>query len=122
MAHLRRFVTACAALLFAFAPKTGHAENLKLRVAYVPMVNMAPLFVLTNEGWAKEAGVDLELTRFSSGTTLIQALASGEFDAVYMAVSPVVVARSRGIDLKIVAANGVEIVSLIGLGDLAAAY
>ncbi|WP_334151629.1 ABC transporter substrate-binding protein [Hyphomicrobium sp.] len=122
MSFLRRTFAACAALVVLFSPQLSHAENLKLRVAYVPMVNMAPLFILTNEGWAREAGVDLELTRFSSGTTLIQALASGEFDAVYMAVSPVVVARARGIDLKIVAANGVEIVSLIGLADLARGY
>lgn len=107
------------AVLLAFMSPWVNAETAKVDVAYVPFVNIAQLFVMDAEGWAKESGIELKLTRFTSGSALVQALASGKFDATYMAVSPVIVARTAGVDLKIVATTGIEPVSFIGIGSLA---
>lgn len=100
----------------------ARAEPVTVEVGYVPFVAIAQLFVMESEGWTKEAGINLKLTRFNAGPALVQALASGKFEATYMAVSPVAVARANGIDLKIVATNGIESVSLIATGPLAAAF
>ena len=115
-----RVLSAAASL--ALLPPMARAEAVTVDVGYVPFVAIAQLFVMESEGWAKESGIELKLTRFNAGPALVQALASGKFDATYMAVSPVVVARAGGIDLKIVASNSIESVSFVGTGALAEAY
>ena len=102
----------------------GHAKaaTLSVKVAYIPILPMAQLFVIMGEGWAEEAGIDLQLTRFSSGPAMVQALASGSYDVAYVGIGPAMVARASGLDLRVVAANGVGQGSLIGLGDFAAAF
>ena len=93
-----------------------------IRVAYIPILGMAQLFVMLGEGWAAEAGLDLQLTRFSSGPAMVQALASGGYDVAYVGIGPAMIARASGLDLRVVAANGVNQGSLIGVGAFAAAY
>ena len=58
-------------------------------------------------GWAREAGLDLALTKFESGPPAIQALASGTLDVLFVGVAPVAVARSKGLPVRIVAASGI---------------
>lgn len=115
----RLFVT----LLCLAASAQSQAEPINIDVAYLPLLGSTQLFVMENEGWAKEAGINMTLTRFNSGTAIVQAMASGKFDVVTMAISPVIVARAAGIDIKIVAAmHDVNSHAFIGVGGLAAAY
>jgi NitT/TauT family transport system substrate-binding protein len=65
-------VVAAAVGLLAAAPV---AAQTKLDVAYIPIMPMTQLFILEEEGWAKEAGLDLKLTKFSSGPAIVQAIA-----------------------------------------------
>ena len=109
--------------LAAAAPFTAaHAAGRPVRVAYIPILGMAQLFVMVGEGWAAEAGLDLQLTRFSSGPAMVQALASGGYDVAYVGIGPAMVARSSGLDLRVVAANGVNQNALIAVAGFAAAY
>jgi NitT/TauT family transport system substrate-binding protein len=122
--HGRRIALTVLAMVASLAllSRAALAETVTVDVGYLPFVTVAQLFVMDAEGWAKDAGIDLKLTKFNAGPALVQALASGKFDATYMAVSPVVVARAGGIDLKIVASDGIESVSLVGNGALVDAY
>ena len=118
----RRAVLLTAAGLAA--PRLARAAPgpVSLRVAYIPILGMSQLFVIEAEGWAAQAGLDLQLTRFSSGPAMVQALASGSYDVAYVGIGPAMVARAAGLDLKVVAANGIDQVSLIGRGDLVEAF
>jgi len=116
------FTCAFAALALTCPSLPAHAEGKTVQVAYLPLMAIAPLFVMEQEGWAKEAGIDLALTKFSSGPAIIQALGSGKFDAVYMSVSPVLVAKSAGIDLKIIAASGFESHAFVATGKLSEVF
>ncbi len=98
------------------------AAPLSLKVAYIPILSMAQLFVVVSEGWATEAGLDLQLTKFSSGPAMVQALASGGYDVAYIGIGPVMVARASGLDFRVVAANGVGQGSLLGVGDFATGF
>lgn len=118
----RRAVLLTAAGLAAPQLAQAAPPLVPLRVAYIPILGMAQLFVIEAEGWAAPAGLDLQLTRFSSGPAMVQALASGGYDAAYVGIGPVMVARGAGLDLKVVAANGIDQVSLIGLGAMAEAF
>lgn len=79
--------------------------RIPVRVGNIPVVGAAPIFVVDKEGWAKDAGLDLTFTTFQSGPNAIQALASGTIDVYVAGIAPLGVARSRGIDVKVVAAT-----------------
>lgn len=121
----RRALLAGAAAVFALSaaalprPSTA-ADPVTLKVGYIPILAAAPLFVLDAEGWAKDAGVKLELIRFEAGTAAIQALAGGQADILYAGVSPTLVARSKGVDVSVIANSAVEELALVARGELAA--
>ncbi len=116
-----RIASAIAAFVLALgvlaqAPATAQT---KLKVAYIPIMPMSQLFVMEGEGWTEEAGLDLELTKFSSGPAIVQAIASGDFDVMYFGIGPAMVSRARGVPLKVVASNVIEQIALITRGEFA---
>lgn len=98
---------AAAALGLASLAAPALAQN-QVRVGIIPVLGVSPLLILQNEGWAKQAGLDLKITTFESGPLMIQALASGTLDVYVAGVAPLGVARSKGIDVRVVAATAVE--------------
>src|SRR5215212_8376886 len=111
----RRFLTQAglqAGLLAVAATLGSRAQAQKAavqaRVGVIPIIGTAPLFVAQKEGWLKEAGLEIGVTTFESGPNMIQALASGTIDIYVAGVAPLAVARSKGIDVRVVAATAVE--------------
>ena len=100
--------TAAAALGSALLTRLAFAQgaNVRVRIGYVPVIGASALFVLDGAGWAKSAGLALELTRFDSGPAAIQALASGSLDLLAIGVAPVAVAFSKGLPVRVVSAAG----------------
>ena len=94
------------AFLVVVAPAA--AQTVPLRVGIIPVLGVAPILVVDKEGWAKEAGFDFKFTTFESGPLMIQALASGTLDVYVAGVAPLGVARSKGIDIRVVASTAVE--------------
>lgn len=113
-----RSITA-AALAIGLLAHSGASADTKLKVAYIPIMPMAQLFVMEGEGWTKEAGLELELTKFSSGPAIVQAIASGDFDVMYFGIGPAMVSRANGVPIKVVAGNGIEQIALIARGEFA---
>ena len=105
-----------AAVLSA-APQQSRADT-TLEMAYMPIVPCSQLFVIEGMGWAKEAGINLELTRFSSGPAIVQAIASGKMDTMCFGIGPAMVTRGKGIKLKVIGAGIVEQIAVIAQGDL----
>lgn len=105
------------ALAIGLLSQTGASAQTKLKVAYIPIMPMAQLFVMEGEGWTKEAGLELELTKFSSGPAIVQAIASGNFDLMYFGIGPAMVSRARGVPIKVVASNVIEQIALITRGE-----
>jgi NitT/TauT family transport system substrate-binding protein len=107
-----------AALLLA--PASGAAQT-TVKIGYIPVLGSAQLFVIDGAGWAKAEGLDLQLIRFQAGTQAIQALAAGQLDAYLAGVLPLLVARAKGVDVKVVAAGAIEELQLVARGPLLAA-
>ncbi|MBX9990336.1 ABC transporter substrate-binding protein [Phreatobacter oligotrophus] len=102
----RTLLAAAAATLAAPAlPRLALAQRVPARVGVIPIVGAAPVFVAEGEGWARQAGLDFAYTTFESGPNMIQALASGTIDIYVAGVAPLGVARSRGVDVKVVAST-----------------
>lgn len=118
---MRRFFSvllgALLLMVAAFSPARA-AET--IRIGYIPVLGSSALFVLDGKGWAKEAGLDVELVRFTSGPQAIQALTSGRIDGYVAGVLPLLQARAHGVDVKVVAAASIEELSVVARGKLAA--
>src|SRR5215216_727920 len=107
--------------LFALAAPAG-AQTVPVRVGVIPIIGAAPIFVANGEGWTKAAGLDLKFTTFESGPNMIQALASGTIDVYVAGVAPLAVARTKGIDVKVVAATAIEEMVFVAAPKLAAYF
>ncbi len=77
------------------------------RIGYIPIIGTAPVFVAQGEGWLKDAGIAASFTVFESGPNMIQAFASGTIDFYLAGIAPLAVARSRGVDVRVVAATAI---------------
>lgn len=93
-------------------------SEVTLDMAYMPIVPCSQLFVIEGMGWAKEAGINLNLTRFPNGPAIVQAIASGKMDVMCFGIGPAMVTRGKGIELKVVAAGIVEQIAVIAQGDI----
>jgi NitT/TauT family transport system substrate-binding protein len=118
----RPFLTLAAAAFAALVAATLAFAQTQLRVGVIPVLGVAPIFVLDKEGWAKEAGFDLKFTTFESGPNMIQALASGTLDVYIAGVAPLGVARSKGIDIRVVTSTAVEEMTVAAGGKLAPSF
>jgi NitT/TauT family transport system substrate-binding protein len=119
MTNRRQLIQMLAASALA-VPAVGRAQARPvIRSGFIPVLGSAPLFLVAHGGLAEQAGVDLRLTQFESGPHMIQAVASGTLDAYVAGVGPVAVARSRGVDLRVVLATAIEEMAFVATGALA---
>ncbi|MET0427653.1 MAG: ABC transporter substrate-binding protein [Microvirga sp.] len=105
---MRLVLSALAILAGLLAPLPASAETVPVRIGVIPVIGAAPVFVARGEGWLKEVGLEPSFTTFESGPNMIQALASGTIDVYVAGVAPLAVARTKGIDVRVVAATAVE--------------
>lgn len=108
---MRLASTIFAALVAAgitFNHSASAQSQQQLRVGFIPVMGAAQIFVAEGEGWIKQSGLALTTSTFESGPNMIQALQSGTLDVYVAGLAPLLVARSKGIDVRIVAATVVE--------------
>jgi NitT/TauT family transport system substrate-binding protein len=104
----RQFLLAGSSLLAAAPLSAARAQSaVPARIGYIPVIGTAPVFVAHGEGWLKEAGINPSFTVFESGPNMIQALASGTIDFYVAGIAPLAVARSRGVDIRVIAATAI---------------
>ena len=89
------------------------------QIGYMPILPDAQLFVNLENGGLARAGINPELVSFQNGPAMVQALASGQLDIAYFGIGPTMVARAKGADIRVVAANIIEQISVVALPPLA---
>ena len=97
----------------------AYADPVLTRVGIIPVLGVSPILVVDKEGWAKESGLDLKFTTFESGPLMMQALASGSVDLYVAGVTPLGVARSKGIDVRVLTATAIEEMTMAAGAKLA---
>jgi NitT/TauT family transport system substrate-binding protein len=102
-----RFSKLLVAGIAALWATTASAQQ-PLRVGFIPVMGAAQIFVAEGEGWLKQAGLNFQPATFESGPNMIQALSSGTLDVYVAGLAPILVARSKGIDVRVVASTVVE--------------
>lgn len=114
---MKPLVPALFAAALAAAPVS--AQETELEIGYMPILPVAQLFVALEEGRLEEAGIAPDLVEFQNGPAMVQALLAGQLDVAYFGIGPAMVARARGADIKVVASNIVEQISMVALPPLA---
>ncbi len=105
----RQFLLAGSALAATatLARPVAAQTAIPARIGYIPIIGTAPVFVAQGEGWLNDAGIAASFTVFESGPNMIQAFASGTIDFYLAGIAPLAVARSRGVDVRVVAATAI---------------
>ena len=77
-----------AAALGGLAPTAVARAQTRVKIGYLPLLAVGPLYVANDRGYLREAGLDAEMVRFAAGVEMAAALGTGELTAGYAAVSP----------------------------------
>ncbi|MFB0833827.1 ABC transporter substrate-binding protein [Arthrobacter halodurans] len=84
----------------------GAAGGLEaIEVGVIPIVDVAPIYLGVEEGLFEEEGLDVTLTLAQGGAAIVPAITSGQMDFGFSNVTSMVVARSKGLPLRMVAAG-----------------
>ncbi len=116
-----RQVTLALALATSFllAMPARSQERVPLEIGYLPILPTAQLFVGLEDGSIAKTGIEPKLVSFQDGPAMVQALLARQLDIAYVGIGPVLVARAKGADIKVVAANIVDQIKLVALDKLA---
>lgn len=113
-----RFFTSLAFTASILSATNAYAQQ-PLKVGFIPVMGAAQVFVAEGEGWTKKDGITLNTLAFESGPNMIQALSSGTLDVYVAGLAPLLVARSKGIDVRVIAATVVEEMGFAASASLA---
>src|SRR5512143_1433133 len=99
-------------LVFCFlavmAPAVSAAPD-KVKVAYVAIMNFAPLYVAVDRGFMNEQNIDVEMQKVASGADAMAFLAQGTLDAGGIGVGASTFnAFNKGFDLRIVGSAAIQ--------------
>ena len=120
MIFRRRFLVAILALFVMLTPFAVIGQDGEpalepldppesVRVAYVPIMKFAPLYVAAERGLFEQYGLDVEIESVSSGTEIIAFLSEGQIDVGGIAiVTSLWNGWNQGLDIRIIAPGGLE--------------
>ena len=115
---LKGYLRAALVAALVIGSQSQARSETTLEMAYMPIIPCSQLFVMEGMGWTKKAGINLKLTKFSSGPAIVQAIASGKMDMMCFGIGPAMVTRGKGVKLKVVAAGITEQIAVIAQGEL----
>jgi NitT/TauT family transport system substrate-binding protein len=92
---------------------SGASSPDTLRLAYMPIYPDMQYFVMEEEGYFDDLGVDVEAQQFPDGPSIVQAYASGKFDVAMFGIVPSMVVVDKGLSAKVVAADIKDAMSIM---------
>lgn len=114
---MRKSLLILLALLLAFSVVAQDEEPVvepldppeTIRIAYVPIMKFAPLYVAAERGLFEKYGLEAEIETVSSGTEAIAFLAEGQIDVGGIAiVTSLWNGWNQGLEIRIIAPGGLE--------------
>jgi NitT/TauT family transport system substrate-binding protein len=119
----RHYLAGLAGAATGFADCAGSGPNIDtLRLAHMPIYPDIQSHVMLEEGYFGELPVEVETEIFSDGPSIVQASATGDFDVMMFGIIPAMIVVDRGIPAKIVNANIVDPMLVMGTNEFARQY
>jgi NitT/TauT family transport system substrate-binding protein len=105
---MRSKLIALAAVIVVAWSGFAQAQPLtKITVGVIPIVDTAPLYLGVKQGFFKEQGLDVTIESGAGGAALVPGVQSGSYDFAFSNLVSLMIARDKGLDLKVVT-NGVS--------------
>jgi NitT/TauT family transport system substrate-binding protein len=92
-------------LTAAFAALTTAASAQTVRVNYIPITDVTPLFVAIDKGYFKDEGLTIVPTPSTGGAAGVPGLMAGAFDVMYGNVVSTMLAQQQGFKLEVISAG-----------------
>ena len=113
MASMRTLGAALAAAVLVLAAFAGVAassteDNVTITIDTLPIANGLPLDLGIQKGFFSAQGIDIKKVMFQSGNDIVLAMANKNGDIGYLGYVPMMIARTQGIPMTVVAASEVE--------------
>lgn len=103
-------LTACDSDQTSSAEDTNESaatsEVQSITVGVMPLVDLAPLHLGVETGIFESHGLDVELVAAQGGAAIIPAVTSGQYEFGFSNPTSLIVANSRGVDVKIIGPGG----------------
>ena len=116
----RHYLAGLAGAATGFAGCAGSGPNIDtLSLAHMPIYPDIQSHVMLEEEYFEELPVEVETEIFSDGPSIVQASATGDFDVMMFGIIPAMIVVDRGIPAKIVNANIVDPMLIMGTNDFA---
>lgn len=82
------------------APQAGPTS---VKVSVIPIVDVAPIYLGVEQGFFEEEGLKLTLVPAQGGAAIVPAVVSGQVEFGFSNLTSLIIARSKGLPLKVVA-------------------
>ncbi|MER2133469.1 MAG: ABC transporter substrate-binding protein [Arthrobacter sp.] len=91
----------------ASASASPGAEGLiPIEVGVIPIVDVAPIYLGVQEGLFEAEGLEVTLTLAQGGAAIVPAVTAGQMDFGFSNITSMIVGRSKGLPVKMVAPGG----------------
>lgn len=84
---------------------TAGGEPDSVTVGVIPIVDVAPIYLGIEQGFFEEQNIDVTLESGQGGAAIVPGVVSGEFQFGFSNVTSLLIARTEGLDLKVVTAG-----------------
>jgi NitT/TauT family transport system substrate-binding protein len=111
----RPLVSLVAAALLLVAAGCGSSDDeapaasggtQQVKVGVIPILDVAPIYLGKQKGFFSSRGIEMTMETGQGGAAIVPGVVSGQFQFGFSNVTSLLIARSRGLPLKVVA-NGV---------------
>ncbi|MFI7585301.1 ABC transporter substrate-binding protein [Kocuria sp. M1N1S27] len=96
-------VTACGGGEESGGGAGEDGELTTVSVGVIAATDVAPLYLGIEQGFFEEEGLELDITQAQGGAAIVPSVVSGEMDFGFSNVTSLIVARSQGLPLQIIA-------------------
>ncbi|GAA4607287.1 ABC transporter substrate-binding protein [Actinoallomurus liliacearum] len=109
MTRIRAALAAASLLLLAAcgggngSSKASGKGPTTVKVSLIPIVDVAPVYLGNQQGFFAEQGLKLRIETAQGGAAIVPAVVSGQVDFGFSNYTSLVIARSKGLPLKVVA-------------------
>ncbi len=87
-------------------PPAASGGSTQVKVGVIPILDVAPIYLGKQKGFFSNRGIELTMETGQGGAAIVPGVVSGQFQFGFSNVTSLLIARSRGLPLKVVA-NGV---------------
>jgi NitT/TauT family transport system substrate-binding protein len=85
------------------APDAGGATTTKVKVAVLPFIDVAPVYLGVQQGFFKEAGLDVEVVTAQGGAATVTGVVSGDYQFAFTGWLPLMQARQSNVPVHAIA-------------------